>query len=34
MNRAKESQAAAYGSIFSGIGNIAGGVVSSGGAGF
>ena len=29
MNRAREGQAAAYGSIFSGIGNIAGGVMSS-----
>jgi len=32
--RAREGQAAAYGSIFSGIGNIAGGVIGGGGAGF
>jgi hypothetical protein len=30
-NRAKESQAAAYGSMFSGIGNIAGGFIGGGG---
>jgi hypothetical protein len=30
LNRAREGQAAAYGSIFSGIGNIAGGVMSGG----
>ena len=30
-NRSKESQTAAYGAMFSGIGNIAGGVIGSGG---
>jgi hypothetical protein len=34
QNRARESQAAAYGSMFSGIGNLAGGVIGGGGAGF